>query len=311
MSLFLNLFALCTQWIIIAAFAAGVVCIITSCIRARKSMYTLNECRRRYRVPGAWEKASPTEDAALHFQKSDHLLNDHLLNRINALEVALKARNPERGERAEFPSLSDLHAITQYREQSHRDVSSMHMIISILLILGILGTLTGIHEIVENEHIALSALREALLPSMYAVFFTVILIIARSLLYSRVFNLYTAELDEYTLSVILPVFRAKNMGGNIIVDHQRWVEDLSKSLDEVGEWVGILREVKIPDSGLKEISFGTIREGKLNKCMDKFGTIEPLGTPEAHRDKMLQDFNVEHLLTGLQTLVAERRTSES
>ena len=306
MSLFLNLFALCTQWIIIAAFAAGVVCIITSCIRARKSMYTLNECRRRYRVPGAWEKAYPEKDAALHSLKSDHLLN-----RIEALRAALGARKPERGERAEFPSLSDLHAITQYREQSHRDVSSMHMIISILLILGILGTLTGIHEIVENEHIALSALREALLPSMYAVFFTVILIIARSLLYSRVFNLYTAELDEYTLSVILPVFRAKNMGGNIIEDHQRWVEDLSKSLDEVGEWVNTLRGMKMPAGELRNNSFGTSREKDLNKCMDKFGTIEPLGTPEAHRDKMLQDFNVEHLLTGLQTLVAERRTSES
>lgn len=306
MSIFLNLFALCTQWIIIAAFAAGVVCIITSCIRARKSMYTLNECRLRYRVLGAWKETSPAEDDTLHFLK-----NDHLLNRIKALKAALGDRNPEMGERAEFPSLSDLHAITQYREQSHRDVSSMHMIISILLILGILGTLTGIHEIVENEHIALSALREALLPSMYAVFFTVILIIARSLLYSRVFNLYTAELDEYTLSVILPVFRAKNMGGNIIEDHQRWVEDLSKSLDEVGEWVNALRGVKIPARELKKNSFGTIRVEDLNKCMDKFGTIEPLGTPEAHRDKMLQDFNVEHLLTGLQTLVAERRTSES
>ena len=269
-------------------------------------MYTLNECRRRYRVPGAWKETSPAEDDTLHFLKSDHLLN-----RIKALKAALGDRNPEMGERAEFPALSDLHAITQYREQSHRDVSSMHMIISILLILGILGTLTGIHEIVENEHIALSALREALLPSMYAVFFTVILIIARSLLYSRVFNLYTAELDEYTLSVILPVFRAKNMGGNIIEDHQRWVEDLSKSLDEVGEWVNTLRGMKMPAGELRNNSFGTSREKDLNKCMDKFGTIEPLGTPEAHRDKMLQDFNVEHLLTGLQTLVAERRTSES
>lgn len=128
------------------------------------------------------------------------------------LDVLLAEHGNVRGKK-KLPSMSDLHEITLHRELSNWDSAGLNTIISFLLILGILGTLTGVHGVLASDvyellyadkyGIKLQELAPALSPSAFAVLGTVLLMICRAW-YLRVVDSYLGLLDEVTMKSILP-----------------------------------------------------------------------------------------------------------
>lgn len=133
------------------------------------------------------------------------------------LDVLLAEHGYARGEK-KLPAMSDLHEITLHRELSNWDSAGLNTIISFLLILGILGTLTGVHGVLAADDyellyadkygIKLLKLAPALSPSAFAVLGTVLLMICRAW-YLRFVDSYLGLLDEVTMTCILPCLTPK------------------------------------------------------------------------------------------------------
>ena len=142
------------------------------------------------------------------------------------LDVLLAEHGNVRGEK-KLPSMSDLHEITLHRELSNWDSAGLNTIISFLLILGILGTLTGVHGVLAADDyellyadkygIKLLKLAPALSPSAFAVLGTVLLMICRAW-YLRFVDSYLGLLDEVTMKSILPGLSQKKE----LVDPDIW-----------------------------------------------------------------------------------------
>lgn len=141
---------------------------------------------------------------------------NHLGLRMEALKKAeeeTKSATASEEERTfkspVFPSLSDMHELTLHNETSRLCATSMNTIISGLLICGILGTLMGVHivinDIQKNGLRAIHYLPQALKPSMWAVGCTIFLIILRGIYTAAVLR-YVSALDRFTLEKLLPVY---------------------------------------------------------------------------------------------------------
>lgn len=129
-----------------------------------------------------------------------------------------------------LPKLNALHDISVHTELSRWYSAGVSTILSFLLVLGIFGTLTGVHEFLGygssiSEH--LPSLAKALLPSAFAVSGTVLLMILRAV-YMRWVQYCIALLDELTISVILPaLFVGRESVGNR--------ESLAKAIKQLPE----------------------------------------------------------------------------
>lgn len=102
-----------------------------------------------------------------------------------------------------MPSLHDLHSLSEQDEMSRRSSCWLRTITSFLLIMGILGTLTGVHKVLEHGNPKIPALGNALQPSMYAVFFTIILMWLRGWYVAKLDG-YLEKLDLFTMTKLMP-----------------------------------------------------------------------------------------------------------
>ena len=159
---------------------------------------------------------------------------NHLKLRVRALLEAtnfdketLKKATPV------LPKLEDLHELTLRNEQSRSSTTMMTTIVSFLLIMGILGTLTGVHGTLKDGIINQVALGGALKPSMWAVFGTILLMIGKGF-YLREVDLYVARLDALTISHLLPALQDNQTQKN---------EQMKKFADNVGEQVQQIRKI--------------------------------------------------------------------
>lgn len=105
----------------------------------------------------------------------------------------------------DLPGMEDLGNLTDLAEQSSPSVVGLNVTISFLLILGILGTLQGIHGSMSDADSIqeLSELEPALLPSAFAVGFTVILMVAKGV-YQYKRSHYMVALNRFTLLQLIP-----------------------------------------------------------------------------------------------------------
>lgn len=144
---------------------------------------------------------------------------NHLGLRMKALKKAeeeTKSATASEEERTfkspVFPSLSDMHELTLHNETSRLCATSMNTIISGLLICGILGTLMGVHNVINDIQRdglrAIHDLPQALQPSMWAVGCTIFLIILRGIYTAAVLR-YVSALDRLTLERLLPYYSKK------------------------------------------------------------------------------------------------------
>lgn len=108
-----------------------------------------------------------------------------------------------------LPSLHDLHSLSLQDEMSRTSSVGLRTITSFLLILGILGTLVGVHQVVGSEtgdSPDMPSLAIALEPSMWAVSCTILLMWLRGWYMARV-DSYLEELDLYTMTEVIPMLQ--------------------------------------------------------------------------------------------------------
>lgn len=192
--------------LICLSFAAGAVCFLFSaigiCITAMRNLTTLEANIKAKGILAAC--ASCVKDLENEQGFEWHGLNTaprHLYNRLRALGVEREI--VKNADRREVPGLQDLHELTMQSELSRTCSSGMNTIISFLLILGILGTLTGVHGVIQESVNDVSQLAPALEPSQWAVGFTVFLLLLRGV-YLCMVDRYVYRLDKLTADCLRP-----------------------------------------------------------------------------------------------------------
>lgn len=226
---------------------------VNSLCRILSEMSTLKE--RRYQ--NLDQNADPKK--CYNWLKEQNKKHTLIYRRLDVLMAELKGT---RGEK-KLPAMADLHEITLQRELSHWDSAGLNTIISFLLILGIMGTLTGVHDVltgndvpqVSADDINLSVLAPALSPSALAVFGTVVLMICRAL-YLRLVDSYLGVLDEVTMKYILPCLSPQKTQS---ASDEKW-----KNLAENLKGMEALEVPIFPGDAGREQRWNTVEETRRN-----------------------------------------------
>jgi len=161
-------------------------------------------------------------------------------------------------------SLSELHQLVSRRERSRRTARISGGIATLLLVVGILGTLFSIHPVLkdfqlpmnpsgeltpeelsestEKVNSLISNLGDAFFPSLVALLGTVLVVSCRGL-YSYQLNRFVLELDSFAVDFLIPKFRPAT-----ITDQFRDVKEifvgLSDSISErEGKFEGVVEQL--------------------------------------------------------------------
>lgn len=133
----------------------------------------------------------------------------YVAERLDAIISAVRKTNRVRMA----PSLTDLHNLTMQSEQGKKSTSLFRAITPSVLVLGIFGTLWGVHHFLkmvnEVHQDAINQLSQALLPGGGAVLVTIVLIILREY-YNKRLSSFIKELDNYTITDLLPFFQPQD-----------------------------------------------------------------------------------------------------
>ncbi len=150
---------------------------------------------------------------------------------------AVKADNPVR----QVPSFTSLRAINLQQSYAMHTVW-LRVIMPMLLVLGILGTLVGVHEALslslteeEGKERLLICVSEALLPGILATSCTIILMLCRGV-YRHLFSHIMTELDNLTLGVFLPSLQIQSHMGESVdsfCDNIAKLTDFTRICNEV------------------------------------------------------------------------------
>ena len=190
--------------------------------------------------------------------KDGPLNTSYVSERLMAIISAVNDKNHIR----KTPSLSDLHELTLQREQGGKSVGVFRAITPSILVMGILGTLVGVHDKLDELDLNhLSVLSTALWPGILAVFTTIIMIVFRGW-YNKLWSQFISELDDLTLKEILPFFQQPEvfsldierftkaassvMEGENRLDSQQMVEQIRELNSLISEWHKLYQEVGSP-----------------------------------------------------------------
>lgn len=140
------------------------------------------------------------------------LKTSYVSERLAAIISAVSDKNHVR----KAPSLNDLHELTLQREQGGKSVGFFRAVTPSILVLGILGTLVGVHNKLDdlNDIRHLSTLATALLPGIMAVVTTIIMIVLRGW-YNKNWSEFITKLDNLTLEKILPYFQQQETNDQV------------------------------------------------------------------------------------------------
>ena len=227
--------------LVVALLLVGIWCCFCSYRGIQREKGALGELNAVLRVvvSSLCKKSCIDKATSLEKEKS-YIFPNHLGLRIKTLEKAAKknedAEQDKKGhiKRAVIPGLTDMHELTLHNETGRFCTATMNTIISCLLICGILGTLLGVHVVIKGVQkdgiSAIGELPNALMPSMLAVGFTIVLIILRGIYLAQV-EQYVSQLDRFTLERLLPIFTPRK-------------EDLQRSASELQELSGKISELE-------------------------------------------------------------------
>lgn len=175
------------------------------------------------------EKLDSSASVQRYLDEKHPLRSGYVSDRLFAILSSVNTSNLVR----KAPPLEDLHELTLQRERGGISTSIFRMLAPGILVLGILGTLLGVHhQLAEVEEQGVFVLSGALMPGAYAVFFTIIVMVYRGS-YNRALSHFVSDFDEYTLTCLLPFFRP-------VSQSQADMEHLESVMSEVavsyGKW---------------------------------------------------------------------------
>ena len=181
------------------------------------------------RVPKASFRKWVSEWVSAHQKAS----SSHLIKRLNCLLAALG----NKGGNRTLPSLRDLHDLTMQEEMSRVAPLILRIVVSSLLIIGIIGTLVGVHNSIGLVTTKLDALQPALEPSMWAVGGTVLLLFIRGSYVGRM-DKFLARLDTLTLNKLYVELQpASDLKGSISTLSAK-IDNFTESSKVLGEAAG-------------------------------------------------------------------------
>ena len=258
-------------WLVVFFWLIGFLCGVHAILRLKNERKALEKAKNE--LPSLIKSHSKDEKEGLREwlekqpgisketpEKKGLLKGSHLVLRVQSLYRALLDENGSR----QLPSLHDLHELTLQDEQGRKSNSCLRTIISFLLIVGILGTLRGIHDAVDNDVAnteMLRALKPALLPSMLAVCGTVLLMWLRGV-YAGMTNHYLMALDTFTTTELVPKLQPKSDISTAIKKLQDSSKKLHNNMKSFENMANALKEVT--DSMDK----GTDTLDKISKELD-------------------------------------------
>lgn len=140
------------------------------------------------------------EDASTPYEEQDLLRTGYVSDRLFAILCSVSTSNLVRVT----PPLHDLHELTMQRERGGKSTAIFRALAPSILVLGIFGTLVGVHNRIEEGlgPEGISKLADALVPGALAVFFTVLVMLVRGMYNGKLANFISA-FDEYTLTQVL------------------------------------------------------------------------------------------------------------
>lgn len=140
-----------------------------------------------------------------------------------------------------LPSAGDLREMTLQSELSGVAPSSLNTIVSFLLILGIFGTMSGVHDVLHDLGLDdIQNMKPALRPSVVAIIFTVILITLRAV-YAALLDHYLILLDKWTAELrsrrkITSVDATQELLSRVEFSLGQLEDDLGALLAETTKW---------------------------------------------------------------------------
>ena len=180
------------------------------------------------------------EDAQKLLKQSGDKPNEDLKERskdpLERRRLSLSRALEDKNGACRLPSLHDFNELTLQEEFSRGSFTGMRIIISILLILGICGTLHGV-EGLEEQNI-MKELPKVLEPSMWAVGGTVFLVWLRGF-YEYRFRKYLKELNRFTMDMLL-YLQPRNLTSE---DFNREVEVFKKKMEDFGQHIRELDDI--------------------------------------------------------------------
>ncbi len=157
--------------------------------------------------------------------------------RLETIRDAIEAQSTKL-----MPSLHDLHSLSEQDEMSRRSSCWLRTITSFLLIMGILGTLTGVHKVLENGSANIPELGKALQPSMYAVFFTIILMWLRGWYVAKLDG-YLEKLDLFTMTELMPFLQPVTDVVSTSINLSQNLEELKRKEKELVDLNNRMKEL--------------------------------------------------------------------
>ena len=130
-----------------------------------------------------------------------------------------------------LPQLGDLHELSLHRESHRSSTTALTTVVSVLLITGICGTMFNVHNALPSHEVSTGKLSETLEPAMWAVSFTIILLIFKGI-YASMVEYYMSILDMYSLNVLLPR-EYKKIGKKIFNSKYEEINNTLKNEQEI------------------------------------------------------------------------------
>lgn len=182
----------------------------------------------------------------------------HLLLRLSTIADSIS-----RTDAREIPSLGDLHTLTLQDETSRFSSTALRTITSFMLILGIVGTLWGVHDVLASPNaqggFSIDALPPALLPSMLAVSCTVLLMWLRGY-YMATLDSFLERLDLYTMTEIVPKLQPMSNVGISVSSFLGQLSNLGNLLQAVQASADQLEKTQESVEALREATDGLSAE---------------------------------------------------
>lgn len=215
---------------------------------------------------------------------------DHLSQRLEPMIHISKQVD----SKLRLPSLDDLHELSLEYEFSRTSVCLQSSIQATVLILGICGTLWGVHIGIGSSEFAPQELKVALRPGMAAVTCTVLLTISKGI-YMRTLNTYMSILDRYTIDTLVPCMQP--------------VDAYDEKMEEMAQPIENLRD------GINMLNSATQRlKISVNALIDTSGSVTVTDTGINELQKLIHhtanaiESNARY--TGNQCLTMERLSDE-
>ena len=182
----------------------------------------------------------------------------HLLLRLSTIADSIS-----RTDAREIPSLGDLHTLTLQDETSRFCSMALRTITSFMLILGIAGTLWGVHVVLSAPNdqgvFSITNLPSALEPSMLAVSCTVLLMWIRGY-YMAALDAFLERLDLYTMTEIVPKLQPMSNVGISASSFMGQLSQLGHLLQAVKSSAEQLQQTQKSVETLKTASDGLAEE---------------------------------------------------